>query len=349
MDDLEILEVEGTSEEGERITFSYFGITPGLKYIQPFVQNKLITENSLVIKRSTMPLSELENTYAACKSDLIIVAVDKETVSALATPEAFIMPFRIHQIVNTFSGWDVVKKSMSKREVKRSIKQKEQYNLDYHVTYKDEDFFYFYDTIHKPTMDVRFGELARSVERNEAFTQLFKKGLLFVVTYNDIPISGSVSQIDKEKNWLNARLIGVLEGDSKYREMGGQNHVYHSILHWACNEGKIDVVDFQGCEPFLTKGTFQYKKRFGTSAILPPNDFYNKRLLVKANFNLKAIRDFFINNPVMLINEKDELGAGYFYDIDIQPRLDIPYVCPGFEYHKLINVNNICEEQLVCI
>lgn len=346
---LEVLEVKGIDHIGREVSFSYFGITPGLKYIQPFVQNKLIRDGAIVTRKSTIHPSSLKKYYESCESDLIIVAVDKETVFSLYTPDTFIMPFRIHQIVNTFAGWEQVQKSISKRELKRSQKQKEQYNLDYYISYNDEDFFRFYDTMHKPTMDVRFGKFARSVERNEAYEQLFKKGLLFLVTHDGVPISGSVSQIDKEKNWLNARLIGVLNGDSKYRKMGGQNYVYHSILHWACNEGNIDVVDFQGCEPFLTKGTFQYKKRFGTHAILPPNEFYDKRLLVKANFESDAVNEFLINNPVMLIDKDDNLGAGYFYNAKSEPRLDIPYNSPGFKYHRLIDIDKIYKEKRICI
>ncbi|MBL0385653.1 hypothetical protein JJB07_03230 [Tumebacillus sp. ITR2] len=187
---------------------------------------------------------------------------------------------------------------------------RKQEGFDYFVTHEDEDFHQFYETMHKPTMNSRYGEFARSV-----------------------------SQLDPSKNWLNARLIGVRNGDDLYRTNGAQNFVYHAILHWASNVGNIDVVDFQGCEPFLTKGTFQYKKRFATEAILPPNHFHDKRLLVQANVHSPAVRQYLIENPMLVIDDEDNLGAGYFFDEQNKPRLDLPYQCPGIGYHVLLDLD----------
>ncbi|QCR30482.1 hypothetical protein [Priestia megaterium] len=336
---LDVIEISGKDKNNELVSFSYCGITMGLTYIQPFVRTNLIVDDLIVNRKDVISEEQLPNYIDNCNADLLIVATDKDTLLPLQKSNQFIMPFRIHQMVETYKGWEYVLDTMSKREVSRAKKQAKKYNLDYFITHEESDYFNFYDTMHKPTMNNRFEGLARSVEKYKALDEIFKQGLLFFVTHEGVPVSGSVSQIDKEKNWLNARLIGVLNGDSKYRNMGAQNFVYHSILHWACHEGGIDVVNFQGCEPFLTKGTFQYKKRFGTNAILPPNQLYNQRLLVQANFESRPVREFLINNPVMLVDEDNNLGAGYFYDHDNEPRLDIPYKCNGFKYEKLFDMD----------
>jgi hypothetical protein len=65
------------------------------------------------------------------------------------------------------------------------------------------------------------------------------------------------------------------------------------------------------------------------------NNMNDQRLLIKANFKSSAIKGFFLRNPVMLIDKEDYLGAGYFYDSSNEPRVDIPYECNGFSYHKL--------------
>lgn len=335
--DLYVLEVLGENSEGEKISFSYCGIQHGLTYIQPFIQNQLLEGNIKIKRRNIIQPSELATYIVENKDDLIVISTHKEQAYKNFTEDYFIMPFRIHQIVDTSKGIKKVLSSMSKREVKRQRKLKEKYKLDFYTTNEDKQYFDFYNRMHKPTMENRFDGLARSVEINKAYKEIFKKGLLFIITENGVPVSGSVSQIDEENKVLNARLIGVLNGDDRYRYIGAQNHVYHSILEWACKDPRINYVNFQGCEPFLTKGTFQYKKRFATEAILPPNHLNDKRLLVKANFNKQGIKDFFFNNPVMLVDVDDRLGAGYFYD-GREPRLDIPYHSPGFSFKRMISM-----------
>lgn len=341
--ELNILEVQGKDEKGILAKFNYCGIKAGLTYIQPFISTNLFSTEVKIVREDTINENELDSYIKNSNTDLLIVATGKEKITKLKKPQQFIMPFRIHQTVETKRGWKSVLDTISKRENQRAKKQVEKYGLKYFITKDEKDYFEFYESMHEPTMKIRYDGLARSVEKNKAFEEIFKKGLLFLITSNGLPVSGSVSQIDKNKNWLNARLIGVLDGDAKYRNIGAQNFVYHSILHWACHDGKIDVVDFQGCEPFLSKGTFQYKKRFGTSAILPPNEFYDKRLLVQINRKSSAVKNFFINNPVMLIDEQDNLGAGYFYDHNNEPKLEIPYKCNGFKYEKILNLDKRVE------
>ncbi|MGB8956217.1 MAG: hypothetical protein WCC10_12665 [Tumebacillaceae bacterium] len=339
MAELNIHESQGLDDEGRLVRYSYIGIDEGLVYIMPFVENNLIKQDLQVTKEGKIAAEDVEAYMKSSDADLLIVAADKQSVLALRTEAHLLMPFRIHQIVHTSREYEKTRRAMSQRELKRYDKMRQQEGFDYFVTYEDADFDHFYDTMHKPTMNSRYGEFARSVEKQTAYETLFKKGLLFLVTQNGEPVSGSVSQFDKTKNWLNARLIGVRNGDDLYRTNGAQNFVYHAIIHWASNVGMIDVVDFQGCEPFLTKGTLQYKKRFATEAILPPNHFHDKRLLVQANLRSPSVRQFLIDNPMLVIDEADNIGAGYPFDQQSKPRLELPYQCPGIDYHVLIDLD----------
>jgi hypothetical protein len=340
MSQLSVYEVVGRRGETGPVSFSYLGIEAGLIYVVPFVRNGLIREDLKVTRQGKVAVEDAAAFLAECQSDLCILAADRETVLELYDPaEHVLMPFRIHQIVHASRGWEEVTRRMSARELKRYQKLAARNAFAYRISHEDADFFRFYETMHRPTMQKRHGELARSVEINTAYETLFKKGLLFQVTQDGVPVSGSVSQIDAGKNWLNTRLIGVLNGDEKYLDNGAQNFTYHAILHWACNVGGIDVVDFGGCEPFLTKGTFQHKKRFATEAILPPNQFHDVRMLLRANGRSPAVRDYLIDNPVMIVDENDNLGAGYFHDEERPPRLDIPYQCPGLDYHRLCSLS----------
>lgn len=90
-------------------------------------------------------------------------------------------------------------------------------------------------------------------------------------------------------------------------------------------------MDFQGCEPFLTKGTFQYKKRFGSRAVIPDNVFGTLRMVLRANRLTRSVRDFLVSNPVL---DADGGGGGgltakYFHDRQRPLRRDIPCISAG--------------------
>lgn len=193
-------------------------------------------------------------------------------------------------------------------------------------------------------MAKRYGSKARSLPRQDAYETLFKNGLLFRIFKNGKWVAGSVGQIDTLNKKMNSRLIGVLDGDYRYRADGSQNFVYHSILEWSCHEKFIDIVDFQGCEPFLTKGTFQYKKRFGTEACIPDNVFKELRLLLRVPNENSSAYKFIINNPLLNVDEDGVLFAQYFYDTKSSMRKDFPYACPGILYSKSIPLRNSLEK-----
>ncbi|MFI1736994.1 hypothetical protein [Streptomyces sioyaensis] len=165
--------------------------------------------------------------------------------------------------------------------------------------------------------------------------------MLFRVHKSGEWVAGSVSQIARERRTLNARLIGVKAGDDKYRTAGAQNFVYHAILDWAAGEDSIDTVEFQGCEPFLTKGTFQYKKRFGTTAVIPDNAFGRLRMLIRPKALTPSIRRFLANNPVLTDDSSGGLVAKYFFDQDNALRSDIPHSSPGITGNVAIDLDEL--------
>jgi hypothetical protein len=189
-------------------------------------------------------------------------------------------------------------------------------------------------------MHSRYGNLARSVEESKAYRNLFKQGQLFKVFLNQQWLAGSVCQIDPNLRIVNARLLGVRQGQDIYRNNGAQNFVYHSIIDWACRSSNIDLIDFQGCEPFLSKGTFQYKKRFGAQAVIPDNLFGELRLIMRVNKLTPSIRRFLIDNPSIVITETGHLSARYFQDKTTPFRADIPFECDGLETKIVLDVDD---------
>jgi hypothetical protein len=325
----------GHSRAGTPARLTYIGVAEGLLYIAPFV-DQCFFEHSSVEREGVLEWEQLEVFLHQNQTDMSLLMASLAVVQRCQQSGDIIGLSRIHQKVDVSAGWEYVLGQISHRESKRRAQSiKEGFKFD--VSTEDEDFFSFYRSMHVPTMSARYGAFARSVQEQSAYLDLFKQGVLFRIHLNEEWVAGSVSQIDRSARTLNARLIGVKDGWALYRTNGAQNFVYHAILEWASNQSFIDSVDFQGCEPFLTKGTFQYKKRFGAQAVIPENTFGLRRILIRAPTLSAATRQFLINNPFIGLDADGELQAQYFFDSDHVIRSDIPFASKGI--HSRVSHN----------
>lgn len=307
-------------------SFLYLGVEEGLTYIAPFIEDRLFREQGVLDVCAIAP-SELEAQWKTSNADLVIAVAPVPYLDALKGPCDIRALARLHQVIPTSGNYDDILGQLSRRERKRGEEARNN-GFTYDVTLEDDLFYEFYRTMHVPTMHHRYGARARSVEERTAYETLFRRGVLVRVHKDGQWVAGSVSHIDDATRTLNARLIGVLNGDDTWRTNGAQNFVYHALIDWAAHH-TIDQVDFQGCEPFLTKGTFQYKKRFGTRAVLPKNIFGSLRMLIRGQEFGPQIRRFLVDNPVIGESPNGDLIAQYFYDARHPARVDIPYQTPG--------------------
>ena len=337
-------ETSGIDEDG-RLTCTYMGVAEGLTYIAPYVETALLPpgeQHSSVTIRET----DLVRSWRDTRSDLAVLVAHDTDLGSLQLASDLHAVARIHQVVPTGDGWDSVRRRMSRREVRRGEKARQD-GFHYDVSNRDDDFRFFYNRMHRPTMARRYGMHARSVPEDEAFRDLFRKGVLFRILYRGTWVAGSVSQVAPADRRLNARLIGVRDGDESYTRLGAQNFVYHSILDWATQQGSISEVDFQGCEPFLSKGTFQYKKRFGATARLPDNIFGSLRMVIRADLRRMSVRDFLVSNPYITMSDDKDLCAVYCFDSVRPPRLDLPYASPGIAGHRVLDLDALADSQAV--
>jgi hypothetical protein len=329
---------QGRSKSQDHAQLIYLGIDEGRTYIAPFVEQMLFESSAVTLDEAMAGVSLVEQ-LTGSHVDLIVVMAAARHIEAWKQPGDFMAVCRIHQVVDVSIGQADVVSRLSKREQKRRVMAMRD-GFDFDVSRQDEDFYQFYRSMHVPTMHNRYGSHARSVEEHQAYSRLFKQGVLVRIHFKGIWVAGSVSQIDASTRTLNARLIGVREGAVEHRHSGAQNFVYHAILQWAASEPDIDYVDFQGCEPFLTKGTFQYKKRFATRAVIPDNLFGECRLLIRANRGSPSARQFLINNPWLGVGADGHLVAHYCFDREHGPRTDIPFRSDGIVQSVLIDLDN---------
>ncbi|MEK8146029.1 hypothetical protein NKH18_47120 [Streptomyces sp. M10(2022)] len=101
-----------------------------------------------------------------------------------------------------------------------------------------------------------------------------------------------------EGRTLTLRLAGVDSGGAHAYSSGTYMAMYVLILQWAAEHG-LTRVDLSGCEPFLSKGIFQFKRKIHPEVALPDNHFANKRLLLRVRRDSPEVRDFLTANPLL--------------------------------------------------
>ncbi|HET6858674.1 MAG TPA: hypothetical protein VFH94_16490, partial [Streptomyces sp.] len=144
-----------------------------------------------------------------------------------------------------------------------------------------------------------------------------------------------------DRRTLTTRLLGVRHGDQRHYDEGAFKAVYHLLLRWA-REHHVERVDFFGTEAFLSKGIFQWKRKFGTRVTLPPNHFADKRIRLCVRRDTPQTRDFLVANPLLCLEpgaEGPALVPTYFTDAHRPPRSDISASCPGLPEPRIVDLD----------
>lgn len=328
----------GKTSLGEAVQTVYLGVQEGLTTLAPFIEDALI-KKSENIQTTALHQEHIADAWHISDADLAVLVVPIQLIDTFAEFADIRAVARVHQVVDTACRQTFLSR-LSKHQI-RKRRRAERAGFSYDLSDQDNCFFDFYRNMYVPAMQNRHGTRARSVEEGEAFHTLFKAGALFRVWQKSEWIAGAVCQIDLDCRILHARLIGVKASAEQYPLSKAQNFAYHAVLDWAVQHPRIDKVDFQGSEPFLSKGTFQYKRCFGAMAIVPDNIFGQLRMLIRPKLKKSSVRCFLINNPLIADSPSGELVAHYFFDSNMSPRFDIPYRCPGLTQFQRINLDQL--------
>jgi hypothetical protein len=127
------------------------------------------------------------------------------------------------------------------------------------VTHDPAQFEFFYREMYLPYIPRKYGDATEQV--GPQFMRLFfESGLLLLVKKGDEIVSGSI--LIAGTAGAKAMVIGVREGNEKYRREGALAACYYFTTLWAWEQG-YPSVDFGECRPFLDDGLFYFKKRWG--------------------------------------------------------------------------------------
>ncbi|MFF4406786.1 hypothetical protein [Streptomyces sp. NPDC001404] len=264
-------------------------------------------------------------------ADILLRGTTARTVPDLP-PATLLLPFRVRLVVPVGEGTEALHARISRRERRSFAVHRRERGWTWERATGPWAFDHFYERMHLPTMRRRHGCATRSLPPDLAYECLFRRGALFFVVENGTPVAGVLCARPAHSRTLTMRLLGVLDGAEEHYASGAARALTHFALEWACTHGMTHV-DLSGCEPFLSKGIFQFKQRFHPECRLPADHFGGKRLVLRVVRDTPGVRDLLVANPVVALAaggfETGGFEALYFHDADRPPRTDLAWQCPG--------------------
>jgi hypothetical protein len=274
-------------------------------------------------------------------ADLVLVGAQAHQVARLPEAHSVTAPFRVHLVVDVPDSAELLQQRISRRErwEFRRNQRARQWSLEEDSS--PEAFDFFYRRMHSPTMRRRHAERSRTESMVVARHGILDRGTLMFVVQDGVRVAGALCHWSADRRTLTTRLLGVLDGDELHYEQGTFKAVYHLLLQWAGEHG-VAHVDFFGTEAFVSKGIFQWKRKFGPRVVLPPNHFADKRLRLYVRRDTPAVRDFLVANPLIGLDSGPGgpvLVPTYFTDSERPARLDISASCPGLPEPRLVDLD----------
>ncbi|MEV0136692.1 hypothetical protein AB0H83_50740 [Dactylosporangium sp. NPDC050688] len=328
--------VRSDSTSGE-VSIAYAGLPVGEINLLQLLEHQrdAVAGPTAARTRSTVRWRDLEAGRWP-DADLVVVGAEAHRTARLPSDRALLAPFRVHLVVDVAADPQEQQQRISKRERWEFRRNRKRSGWTLEEDPSPAALEFFYHRMHVPTMRLRHGERGRSEQLSVARDAVLRHGTLFFVRQGDQRVAGALCH-RSDAGTLTTRLLGVLDGDPAHYDSGAFKAVYHLLLEWAGTHG-VSQVDLFGTEALLSKGIFQWKRKFAPRVVLPPNHFATKRMYLRVVNDTPAVRDFLVANPLLA-----QAGAGfeprYFTDARRPARLQVSAQCPGLPEPRIVDLD----------
>jgi hypothetical protein len=318
------------------ITLGYAGLPEGASHVVPFMEEQAARGGAVHRHTRTVPWADV---MAPSGVDLLAIGAPAARIRPLMSAHDLLLPFRIELVVTVVPDAAAMRAQVSRKERQRVARQRRDLGWTLEHATATEDFEWFYEHVHLPTMRRRHGVATRSLEREIAFQCVFRRGFLFFLTEGRERIAGMLCLFNRRTRTLTLRLTGVTHGAQAHYGTGAFAALYVLILEWAATHG-VRAVNLSGCEPFLSKGIFQFKRKLHPRVVRPADHFGAKRLLLRVVRDTPVVRDFLVANPVIAETPGGGMEAVYFHDDQRQARLDLRWEGTGLSAARLTHLDS---------
>ncbi|MEV0730598.1 GNAT family N-acetyltransferase [Polymorphospora sp. NPDC050346] len=315
-------------------TLAYAGLAEGLSHVLPFLEQRRGPTGQR--RRHTTSWADIFAGRAAPAADILAAGCLPGRVPPDPVPRSLTLPLRITLVVPLDEGATQVLRRVSRKARQQHVRELRSRSRSLEVATLDKDFDLFYDGMHVPTMRSRHASATRTVSRATAHQCLFRGGVLFFLREEGERVAGMLCR--QEGDVLVVRLAGVRDGAEEPYRSGTYMAIYVMILQWAADRG-LAHVDLSGCEPFLSKGIFQFKRKLHPEVTLPRNHFAGKRLWLHVRRDSPPVRDFLVANPMLVVASDGGLEAVYFHDAQRPARVDLRWEAPGVRGGRLLDLD----------
>jgi hypothetical protein len=333
-----------TGKTGDvQLSLVYRGPEPAAKLLCPFIEDRLYPAGTPRVHEAISCGPDVGNSRAGIGEADADVSIRVASMSSFgqAVPSRCIrMPLKVNFVVE-YDTEGAPTTAPSARESKRQSQRVRRYDYAYSLSTSPADFDWFFERMHVPTMRARHALRARGLGMDEAREQIFRTGgFVFFLTSAGQRVAGVLCRSDGVI--CDARMVGWLDGDPIHLAREAVKSANHFLIDWAGRSGH-GLLDFQGCEPFVTKGTFQSKRHLGAQAKLPHRNAERLVAELTVNADKSAIRDFLVENPPVLVAPDGSLAVGFFTDGTRPARTDIPHTCGGIEATAVIDLDGFLQ------
>lgn len=258
-----IFKFQGHNRAGT-VTMTFVGYPTALRNLRRHFFYRGNTRTRL----GKIPIRKCHLAEATEDSDLLTIMGHRRFLDKLPWQQGIVQPIYVQQVLDIGGPWKEVDAHIRQRKSLR--KDLNRMARDYDYTYKiakhDEEFELFWNDIYLPTINQRHGEYASSTKKEKAY-QHFKSGVLMLVSRGGQVVSAKLCQPAGDTIMLMHK--GVLHADRDLMEDRALLAADYFLLKWA-NEQGFQTCNFLGSDPFLNDGIFQYKRKWGTRVIHPP-------------------------------------------------------------------------------
>lgn len=320
--------------EGAGVSIGYAGLAEGRRHVLQFLeQRRGVPARQREVRTSW---ADLAAGRAMPDCDLLAVGCLPRHAPALRGAGGLLMPLRINLVVPVDGEPGSAALRVSRKARQQYAREARALDRGLECGDGQPDFDYFFDRMHVPTMASRHGSASRSVARATALACIYRRGVLFFLTQAGERVAGMLCRIEGQT--LVIRLAGVLDGGTAAYQHGTYMALYIEIIDWAASRG-LRRVDLSGCEPFLSKGIFQFKRKLHPQVGVPDNHFNGKVLWLYPRRDTPDLRDFLVANPAVVTVSGGGLEAVYFSDAARPARTDLRWECPGISGFRLVDLD----------
>jgi hypothetical protein len=273
----------------------------GLGFARPFLKSILFEEAPAEKLINRVSARSLRERLDALDGDLIVVETSRFVARRLPTRNAILLPLRLQNVIDVGQSWDDVLSRFRKTVHKNDLRRVLRLGYSYAISHDPADLARFYENMYVPTMKARHGRLA-SITSLDMMRRYLRHGFLLLIERDGRAVSAAVCSTQQRA--VHLAISGVLGSDDDLRRDGAVAAIYYFLLHWANAQG-FQSVDVGFCWPFLNDGIFQFKRKWGARALLPPRE--NKRLWVDVRRDTPAVRRFMRDNPCAAIDSHGQL------------------------------------------